>query len=168
VIEAVNAGLTENNVSGFSVQQGSQPSKASISSPTIWIDRISSKRYGKQSRIPSVVSNEIIETKTYYQEIIFQVTGRKIRSTSDDANTQTSTDVLGLLVSYFNGQEGIDKLVSLDMNCINITDVRTPTSMSDSQLYEKDPSFDLTITLIQSDVRALPAVDVVTATIEQV
>lgn len=168
IIDAVNSGLVENGVTGFEVQQGSQPSKVSIDSPTIWIDRISSKRYGKQSRTPDIESDVLIERKSSYQEIMFQLTGRKIRSLSDDVNTQTATDALNLLVNYFNGQEGIDKLSTLDMNCLHVTDVRTPSSISDSDLYERDPSFDITITLIQSSTRALPAVDNATFEIEKV
>lgn len=172
VIDAVEAGLAENSIADFEVIQSGQPSKSTIpggtASPTIWIDKVSSKRYGKQSRTPSVEDDVLIENKSSYQEIMFQVTGRKSRLPADTISTQTSTDVLNLLVDYFNGQEGIDKLKTFEMSCINVTEVRTPVGMSDSDLYSKDPSFDLTITLIQSNTRTLPVVTEKTVTIEQV
>jgi len=160
IIAAVNAGLVAQSVSGFSVQQGAQPSKSTISGPTIWAERVSSKRWGAQSRLPETIDGVLKEHGVYYQEIMIQITARKSRDPqTDTVTTQTSGDAANLLATYFNGTQGINKLSELGFNCIKVTDVRELAPMSDSDLYEKTPSFDLTLTHVQADIRTIQKVD---------
>lgn len=160
IIAGVKAGIAEKSIIGFGVQKGYQPSKSSISDPTIWIERVTSGRYGSQARRPEVVDESLIENEEYYEEIMIQITARKFRNpATDTVSTQTSGDAMNLLASYFNSQPGIDQLLSLNFNCIKVTDVREPSSISDSDIYEKTPSFDLTLTHVQADIRAVPNVD---------
>ena len=160
IIASVNAGLALNSVTDFVVKQSGQPSKTTIDTPTIWVDRISDKRHGYQSRRPVYANSVLSEIKTAFHEIIFQITARKLRHpATDTASTQTSSDVLNLLIDYFNGAEGMDQLASVDMGCIRVTSLRTPASMSDSDLYERDPSFDITISFAQETTRTLSAIE---------
>jgi hypothetical protein len=170
IIDSVNAGLVAFSVTGWTVQQSGQPSKTTLNAPTIWIDKVSDKRYGSQSRRPIYANSVLKEKKTAYHETVFQITGRKIRNPkTDTTSTQTSTDVLNLLVDYFNGQEGIDQIATVGMGSIRVTEVRTPSSISDSGLFERDPSFDITVSYAQESERTLNHVEEdITALIEGV
>jgi hypothetical protein len=168
VVDSVKAGLEYNEITDFEVRQSSQPSKATINSPTLWVERVSSKRYGCQSRLPVRVGSALVEKIIYYQEAVYQITAMKKRLPTDTVNTQTAGDVLNLLTTYFSSSSGIEKLNEKGFNCLRITEVREPSNIMDSDLYEKTPSFDITLTHIQEDTKVIQKVDEFTATVERV
>lgn len=168
VVVAVKAGLEYNEITDFEVRQSSQPSKVTINSPTLWIERVSSKRYGCQSRLPEKVGSALVEKIIYYQEVIYQISALKKRNPTDTVSTQTAGDVLNMLVTYFNGSSGIAKLKEKGFNCLRITEVREPANTMDSDLYEKTPSFDITLTHVQEDTKVIPKVDAFELTVERV
>ena len=132
VITAVKAGLEYNELTGFDVIASHQPSKATIISPTLWVERVSSKRYGCQSRLPVKQDSALVEQETYYQDIIFQITALKKRHPQTDTIvTVTASDVLNWLVSYFNSAAGRAKLNENGYSCIRVTEVREPAFTSD-------------------------------------
>lgn len=160
IAKVVEAGLEYNELTGFDVIASHQPSKATIIKPTLWVERVSSKRYGCQSRLPVKQGSALVEQETYYQDIIFQITALKKRHLeTDDKDTTTASDVLNWLASYFNGAAGRAKLNENGYSCIRVTEVREPAFTSDSDLYEKTPSFDITINHVQTDSRSIPHVD---------
>ena len=149
--ETVLAGLTANAITGFDVISANQPSKATIEQPTIWIDRVSARRYGWQGTDEREDVDNLYLDNTYYEEIMFQITALKKRNTATDTVlTMTSGDVLHLLTTYFNGSGGIGKLETLDFSCLKVGEVRESTFISNSDLYEKTPSFDITLTHMQT------------------
>lgn len=160
MVAVINDGLQYSEITGYIVIQGNQPNKATITQPTIWIDRISSKRYGVQSKLPVVVGDNLVERSLYYQEVIFQITALKTRNDETDTNsTMTSGDALNFLATYFNARAGIDKLAENGYSSIRVSEVREPFFTSDSDLFERTPSFDLTLTHVQVDDRIIQKVD---------
>lgn len=160
MVAVIRDGLQYSEITGYDVRQGNQPNKATIKQPTVWIDRVSSKRYGIQSKIPVVVGANLVERSLYYQEMMFQITALKTRNAETDTNaTMTSGDALNYLATYFNARAGIDKLAENGYASIRVSEVREPFFTSDSDLYERTPSFDLTLTHVQVDDRIIQKVD---------
>jgi len=165
MVAAVNAGLADNSVTGFEVRQSSQPIKVTIGQPTIWIERVSSKRYGAQITRPIISGGLLFEQSVYYQEIIFQVSAIKKRLPANTVSTQTAGDVLNILVTYFNGPEGIATLAGKSFSALLISEVREPVATLDSDLYEKTPSFDITVIHKQTQNKTVHHADTTTETV---
>lgn len=168
LVAAVKDGLAYNEITGWDVFQANQPSKSTLNKPTIWIERVSSKRYGWQSATPTMTLSGLNEKQIYYQEVIYQITAMKKRSLTMDETTETSGDVLNHLATYFVSRAGTDKLSENDYSCLRVTEVREPPFTTDSDLYEKTPSFDLTICHQQVEDRPVHHVDGFTLTTEKI
>jgi len=159
MMAVVQTGLTYFDISDFEIRQSNQPSKVTIDTPTIWIERVSSKRYGVQSTIPIMVDGQLVEQSSYYQEIIFQITALKKRLVSDDEDSQTAGDVLNLLTTFFNGSVGVRAMAEKSLSSIWITSVNEPAEIMDSELFEKTPSFDITVICKQTETKPINHVE---------
>ncbi len=160
VADAVKAGLQYYEVTGFTVRQSVQPSKLTVIEPTIWIDRVSGKRYGAQSQIPIVIEGVPFTQEVYYQEVMLQITAMKKRNPETNTTaTITAADCLNYVVTYLNGVAGTAKLKELGYGNIRVSEVREPSFTSHSDLYEKTPSFDLTLVHVQTEARPVNVVD---------
>ena len=147
LITVINTAITEYKITGFKARQGAQPYISTNVSPSFFIDMIEAPRYGWQHQEDKVINNKLIHDEIFYQEAHFQITALKKRNVNIDEIT--AVDAINLLAAYLNSENGIYALRGRGYGVIRITDVRTGYYVSDSDVYERCPSFDVILNFRQ-------------------
>ena len=148
-------------IEGWQVRQLQQPLKLTTLEPTIFMARLRSPRIGWQYTKNAYVKNELIHTEKYKQEMRFQISALKKRKPVD-INEATVSDVLNLLVSWFMSADGLAAIRAKGYNTYRISQLEEPFFIDDSDTYERDPYFELSLILNQSYSGVIPGTDKIT------
>lgn len=167
LVGAFNAMLVDLGLSDtWTVVSANQPTLQGLQNNTIYIDIISKRRYGTQGTKSIKTNNGWYESSVWFEEMLVQVGGFLQRNPqTDDVDTLTSSDVVGLLQGCVNsnndmggvgtGQNkyGVKKrsyFVENWMQVIKSTELRELDYETDSGLKEKLPQFDFVLVVEQN------------------
>lgn len=151
IISLCNNGLAWCDIAGFTVRRGGQVLNVRSLEPTILVTRLSSNQYAFQFPKGRFVNNEYVESQCFIQDLRFNIRGLKKRAgTQQTADVFTCEDAIRGLMSYFQSLEGIKACYALGYSVIKPKENPEPFYISDSDQYEKSPSFDLILPIIQS------------------
>ena len=148
----LNSVLTKKEITGWTIRQGNQPAVEGLRDKSIYITRIASKRYGWQAHRNKydAVHQKMIHSEEYFQEILFQISAFAKRNPSD-INELTSSDILNTFITFLQSIDGVESMHELGFQTYRIVELREPPIVDDSEIYEKLPSFDISIVLVQND-----------------
>lgn len=159
VFSLLNGVLTEKGYKtlGWSIKQGNQPTILGLKDNSIWITRIASKRYGWQGHKNTwhEETQKMIHSEIFYQDILFQISAFHKRSKTDLTEI-TAGDVLNDFITYLQSIKGTDELRDKGFCTPRISELREPPIISDSEIYEKLPSFDFSFTIKQNEESEIP------------
>lgn len=152
VFTLLNGVLTAKSITGWTIRQGNQPTVENLKHQSIYITRIASKRYGWQAHKNkwNATAQKMVHSEEYLQEILFQISAFSKRNPTD-LNQITSGDVLNSFITYLQSIAGVEAMQALNFQTFRIAELREPVISDDSELYEKLPSFDIPIVLVQND-----------------
>lgn len=145
----VSSGLDASNVIFARAVQPRQ--EGAISQPALYCHRISSKRYGWQSRKDNYNSTDdnFDHTESIITESVYQVSA-EVSEDPNDLSELTAFDVVSRIALQLNSYAVRQFLLSNDIAIIRIIDVRTPFFKNESDQFEPEPSFDFTISYKQN------------------
>lgn len=135
----------------WQVKQLQQPENIGLTTGCIYISRIDSSRLGWQAHRDKYINGEMKHSEEYIEQITYQISAFKKRNSKDIAEL-TSSDVLNSLITFFMSKNGVQYIRSLGYQTFRISQLRQPVFVTDSENYEKNPSFDITLVLSQTDV----------------
>lgn len=136
----------------WTIRQGGQPLVENMQDKSIYITRIASRRYGWQAHKDQwdEEKQKMFHIEEYFQEILFQVSAFKKR-TPDNITELTSGDVLNSFITFLQSIDGVKAMHEKGFQTYRILELREPAAVMDNDLYEKLPSFDISIVLVQNE-----------------
>lgn len=152
VFQILNGILETKNITGWKIRQGNQPTMEGLKNGSVYITRIGSRRYGWQAHksVWNETEGKMIQQEQYFQEVLFQISAFKKRNPAD-ITEMTSGDLLNSFITFLQSIAGVKALQSLGYQTFRIQELREPTISNDSDLYEKLPSFDISLILVQNE-----------------
>lgn len=152
VFTLLNGILTAKQITGWTIRQGNQPTVENLKDHSIYITRIASRRYGWQAHRSKwdEVSQKMIHTEEYFQEILFQISAFKKRNPSDITEL-TAGDILNTFITFLQSIDGVKAMREKGFQTFRIQELREPAAVMDNDLYEKLPSFDISLVLVQNE-----------------
>ena len=167
LVTAFNTMLTDLGLaSTWTVVSANQPTLQGLQNNTIYIDIVSKRRYGTQGTKAVKINNDWYDSSVWYEELLVQVGGFLQRNPqTDDVDTLTSSDVIGLLQGCVNANNDVGSVgvgqnkygvknrtyfTDRWMQVIKSTDLRELDYETDSGLKEKLPQFDFVLVVEQN------------------
>ena len=92
----------------------------------------------------------MVHSEHYFQEVMFQVSAFAKRNPMDITEL-TSGDILNSLITFLQSIDGVKSMHALGIQTYRIPELREPAIVDDSDIYEKLPSFDISIVFVQND-----------------
>lgn len=140
------------NLTDWVIRQGNQPLVENLQDKSIYITRIASRRYGWQAHKNhwDEATQKMIHTEEYFQEVLFQISAFKKR-TPTDTTELTAGDVLNSFITFLQSIDGVKAMHEKGFQTFRIQELREPAAVMDNDLYEKLPSFDISLVLVQNE-----------------
>lgn len=145
VIGTIQAGLTQLEMTNWSIIQGAQSVVHPLARPTFVLTFISNNRYGWQHSKDTYANGKFIHKEFIYQTINFQLTAFKL----DRNNQESAMDASVKLAMFLNSEAAINSLQAQGLGISRIGEIRGGIWINDSDRYEQSPSFDFDISLRQ-------------------
>lgn len=149
IIAIINYALSQKSIN-WKVRQLNQPTNIDLSTGCVYVSQVNSTRLGWQAHREKYINNEMVHSEQYIEQVMYQISGFKKRNPAD-INEMTSSDVLNYLITFFMSSEGNKYIRSLGYESFRISQLRNPVIVTDSDKYEKNPSFDITLVLLQTE-----------------
>lgn len=161
VMGLLNDWVSSQNLTTWIVRQGHQPHIVDITSRLIWVDRISSTRYGWQADKPRLdeTSQQMVNDIRYYTDMVFQISFFKRRENNDTVDTLTSSDVANQMLTYLMSETGLANFRALGFGLLRTTELREPIFSDEDDTYERNPNFDITINFEQVQTSNIGSID---------
>lgn len=152
VFQLLNGIISRKQITGWTIRQGNQPTVQNLRNGSIYITRVTSRRYGWQGHYNkwNETTQKMEHKEKYIEEIMFQVSAFKKRDVHN-LTEATSSDIINLLITFLQSLDGVKMARSLGFQIEKINEIREPSITTDSELYEKLPQFDITIVVEQID-----------------
>ena len=152
VFSLLNSILTKKEITGWTIRQGNQPTVEGLRDKSIYITRLGSRRYGWQAHRNKYneQTGKMVHSEEYFQEVLFQVSAFAKRNPSDITEL-TSGDIHNTFITFLQSIDGVKSMHALGFQSFRIVELREPPVIDDSEIYEKLPSFDISIVLVQND-----------------
>lgn len=147
VLRFINTALTANAVSGWTVTRSYQPTKGTLKSPYILVQRLNNRTLGfQQSHIREITGNEELlnEENKEIQEITFQIDAIK-RRIPGERGELTSSDVLAKLRLWFNSSDGIKTIRADNYNIYPVKRINEPYFETSDDVFEFNPNLELVL-----------------------
>lgn len=151
----ITQGLDKFSVEGWQIRQLQQPLKITTLRPTIFMAKLNSPRIGWQYSGDVSTKFGVAHTEFYKQEIRFQISALKRRNPAD-VDEFTSSDVLNVLISFFMSKEGLAAVRMMGYNVFRISRLEEPFFIDDSDTYERNPYFEVSLIINQSYTGDIP------------
>lgn len=152
IFTLLNGVLTTKKITGWTIRQGNQPTIENMKDQSIYITRLASRRYGWQAHRDkwNETTGKMIHSEEYFQEILFQVSAFKKRNITN-TDELTSGDILNTFITFLQSVDGVKAMHEKGFQTYRIQELREPAVVMDNDLYEKLPSFDFSVVLLQND-----------------
>lgn len=153
IIDTVNGFLSAGGFGNWRISQAYQPNLQGLEDQKILLHRIHSRAYGWQGKKDTYnkETDELEHTEIQRTEVIYQFTFfKRRRPLQDGAATLTAADMAEMLRMFLMSEKGIGELAAFNYGVLRISEIREAVHDTDSQLYEKFPSFDMTIVFERS------------------
>lgn len=155
----------------FTVTRGFQPTLQALQDKTVYINRVSKRRYGTQGSTDALdnASGEWQNIQQWYEEHLFQVSAfKKQHPETDDETTVTSGDVIEVLMAFFNSSEKVKRWKATGYEVIKTVSSTDLNFETDSGLNEKMPHFDVVIVVEQNTLKIKPKISKIEITTKRV
>ena len=149
IINIVKHILSVKNID-WQVKQLQQPENIGFTTGCIYISRIDNNRIGWQAHRDKFINGKMIHREEYYEQVMYQISAFKKRNPAN-ISEQTASDVLNSLITYFMSSDGVKYIRSLGYESFRVSRINQPAIVTDSENYEKFPSFDIALVLCQNE-----------------
>ena len=150
LILLINKALQNFKVEGWKICQFVQPVKFTETEPVIYvsIDKIS-KRGAQYSRNRKE-NGKLIHQEIFREEINVKIFALRRNLIKDSSLTQTSDDVLKMIMSWLVSPAGLNEIYSSGYSIYNPSEIKPLNFKDDSQNTSSIPSFNITFIIEQS------------------
>jgi hypothetical protein len=153
-------GLSDAGYSNASVLQAYQPTQQGVrTNPVVYFSKISDYRYGFPRRETKWDEEQslMVHTETQVFETTFQINTLLTSKPTQDL-APTASDLAITVSNILQSDKTLAQLQAQGIGILRITDIRNPYFVDDRDTYEASPSFDFTLTHIQTLVTTEPVV----------
>lgn len=151
----ITQGLDKFSVEGWQIRQLQQPLKITTLRPTIFMAKLNSPRIGWQYSANRALAAGVEHKESYWQEIRFQISALKKRHPAD-IEEFTSSDALNALITWFMSKEGLEAVRMMGYNVFRISRLEEPFFIDDSDTYERNPYFEVSLIINQNYTGDIP------------
>lgn len=151
-------GITVGN-SGWQVLRANQPTIQALQNKSVYYDIISKRRIGTQGTRSKLATNGWVDTTSWYEEYLVQVSAFKQREPGTDTTaTLSSSDIIGMIQGCINSNGVLAEKNYFDSSWIQLiksTEIRELDYETDSGLKEKMPQFDFLLVVGQTLTKSI-------------
>lgn len=161
IISALTTGETVMGIAGTPIAQNFQPTQQGVNTaPTIFIHKISDRRYGflQRTDVWDVDTAAFIHTESQQYESVFQISTLSTQNPATDTQ-YTASDMANFCAAIMQSSATIAYLQSNNVGIEKISDIRNPYFSDDRKRNEASPSFDFTLTHKQIIATSTPIID---------
>lgn len=135
---------------GWTVIQEYQPTEQNLRNKLVKFSKVYSRKIGAQGNADEkrILENgeiELVHKEFFQKEISIQLDCFVHRTVEDMEESITGADMAQQLVCYFSGVSGIQALLEAGYGMFRIENIRNYKHISDSDLYQIIPGFDLVL-----------------------
>ncbi len=157
----LDAGFTSQGLTMI-VQQSFNPTKQGVPlEPTVFFNKISSRRFGFQGRksVYDAGNNNFVKTESYFLKATYQI-GAMSSQDLNDPNSLNTYDIVDLAAAILQTEETRAVLLAQSIGIERITDIRTPQIMIDTDEFEINANFDFVLSYKNEIVNTVPVAGV--------
>ena len=151
IIGVIDGYLAASGQPGWQTVQAEQPVPVAISDKMVLVSRVYMRPVGWQGSEDKDVGYSYTHIEKQRAELRLQLTFLCQRHpATDTVATWTAQDMAEHLRMYLNGYNGIMALAALGYRTLRCTNIRLGSFIDDSESYQMEPSFDLTLLYTQT------------------
>lgn len=157
----INQGLINDGFTQVAVKQANQPTMQGINTgPTIYFYKIGDKRYGFLGRYDKwdINTSQMIHKEIQVYETTFQVSALVLQDPLTP-NQYTSSDLVNEAAAIMQSDYARAIMIKQNVGILRVTDVSNPYFFDDHDQFEASPSFEFTLTHLQTRVSIDPVID---------
>lgn len=156
----ITANLSTDGFGGVIVQASSQPTQQGVpTGAAVYFQKIHDHRYGWGHSYPKW--NDTLQQEILYEdqwhETTFQVSALVIQK-PQNTSLFTAADLANEVASILQSQSTQVTLMASNVGLLRISDITNPYFTDDRDQFEAMPSFDFTLTNLQTRVSTIPVV----------
>lgn len=154
----IQNGLVADGFTNVITKQSNQPTQQGINtSPTIYFFKVSGRRYGFLGRYDKWNSTQMTHTENQYMEATFQIMALVLQNPITP-NQYTASDLVYEVSSIMQSDNTRDILNESGIGILRVTDLLNPYFLDDRDQFEASPSFDFTLTYLNSRQSVSPII----------
>jgi len=170
ILPIINNGLVADGFKNVLVKQANQPTQQGVpNSPTVFITKLADKRYGFLGRLNvyDEIASTITHTETQYYETTYRISGLVLQYPNVISN-YTAADLIKEVSSIMQSDNTRDILNASGIGILRIKDIVNSYFTDDKDNFEAIPSFEFTLTYLNTRVNSVPIVNTYVVDIEGV
>lgn len=150
----IQAGLTADGFVQVITQSSNQPRQQGIpSGPTVFFTKIHDKRYGWLGRF----TKQTVHTETQWHETVFQVIALSVQNPLTPEQ-YSAANLVNEVASILQSENTHNLLIAQNVGIYRISEIRNPWFQDDRDQFEASPTFDFTLTHLQTRVNSVPVI----------
>jgi hypothetical protein len=156
----INSALLADGYIDVITQQSNQPTMQGINSKnTVFFYKIGDHRYGFTGKYDkwNIINNTMTHTELQVYETTFQVSALALQNPLTPFQ-YTASDLVNEVASIMQSDLTIDTLMAQNVGILRITDIVNPYFFDDRDNFEASPSFDFTLTYLQTRISVNPVI----------
>jgi len=160
IISTLRSGLDSQGLSSVLIKQSFQPIKQGVdSSDTVYLFKVSSRRYGFQGRTQEYNQSTMMMdvTEKYWMEAVYQLTPHVERNIQDSSSL-TSYDIADTCSAILQSKKYVKVLIDEGIGIQIVQDIRNPFDIDDYERFDQDANLDFTISYLQNFIYSCDSV----------
>jgi hypothetical protein len=156
----IQAGLVADGFLDVLTQANNQPTQQGIpTAPTLYFSKINDRRYGWLERDSKWNANTELmgHTEDQWHETMFQVSALVLQNPLITTG-YSAANLVNEAASILNSDSARVTLLAAGVGIYRIVDIRNPWFVDDRDQFEASPSFDFTLTHLQTRASIVPIV----------
>lgn len=159
----IQNGLITGGFTGVVTQQSYQPTQEGVNTPpTVYFHKVDDYRYGFPSREEKWddINQIMVHTEVQAYETTFQVSALVIQD-PNITTSYTASDLVNYVAYIMQSAATVNALLVENVNVLRVTSVRNPYFSDEMHRWEANPSFDFTLTHLQTIISSVPSTDII-------
>lgn len=157
----INAGLIADGYTGVNVLQANQPTQQGVPiAPSVYFTKIGDHRYGFLHRDDTWddINSRMVHTEIQQYETTFQVSALVLQNPRV-TNKYTASDLVNEVAAILQSDNTVTTLMESNVGILRVQEIRNPFFVDDMDNFEASPSFDFTLTHLQTRVSVDPVIE---------
>ncbi len=156
----INTGLIADGFDDVTVKQSNQPTMQGINTnAAVYFFKVANRRYGFLRRFDVWNTNtrQFDHAESQYFETTFQMTALVLQNPLN-TNLPTASDLINEVTSIMQSDNTRAILNASKVGILRVTELNNPYFIDDRENYEASPSFDFTLTYLNTRTTVTPLI----------